>query len=352
MLTPVYCLDPLSDPRWDGLVAVHPDASIFHTSAWLRALRDTYGYSPVVFTTSAPTDELKNAWPFCKVKTYLTGPRLVSLPFSDHCEILRDSEGDLEGMWPKIAGEMERQGFRYIELRPISYWRAPSPESSRSSYWLHSLDLTPTVECLLRNCHKDSIQRKIRRADRELLSYQEGRSDFLLETFYKLQLITRRRHQILPQPRNWFKNLVEAFGPALKIRAAFKDRTPIAAVMTVKHQTTLVYKYGCSDQRFHNLGGMHLVLWRSILEGKSQGMTKFDLGRSDLDHDGLVTFKDRWGASRREITYSKVFCSPQAKLETSLFSGAWMRRAVKRAVASFSDEALSVAGRVVYRHLA
>ena len=42
------------------------------------------------------------------------------------------------------------------------------------------LDLRPGPEALFRNFHKDCIQRKIRRAAREALTYEEGRSDELL----------------------------------------------------------------------------------------------------------------------------------------------------------------------------
>src|SRR5215467_14482639 len=85
-----YQLDPIKDLRWAALVEKHPHASVFHSVAWLQALRNTYGYEPVVFTTSPPHAELTNAMVFCRIESWLTGRRLVSLPFSDHCEPLCD----------------------------------------------------------------------------------------------------------------------------------------------------------------------------------------------------------------------------------------------------------------------
>src|SRR6185295_8609350 len=84
----VWAIDPLRDDRWPGLIALHQNASVFHTRGWLNALQTTYGYEPVAFTTSAPTEKLTNALLFCAVRSWLTGSRLVSLPFSDHCEPL------------------------------------------------------------------------------------------------------------------------------------------------------------------------------------------------------------------------------------------------------------------------
>ena len=48
------------------------------------------GYQPVAFTTCAPAAELRNAVVFCEIQSWLTGSRLVSLPFSDHCDPLVD----------------------------------------------------------------------------------------------------------------------------------------------------------------------------------------------------------------------------------------------------------------------
>src|SRR5208283_2704270 len=56
----VHQIDPLQDPRWPHFLAQHPSASVFHTTAWLEALRHTYGYEPFVLTTCAPGRELTN----------------------------------------------------------------------------------------------------------------------------------------------------------------------------------------------------------------------------------------------------------------------------------------------------
>ena len=93
----VYKIDPLSDPRWPEFLQRHPDAAIFHTPAWLEALRRTYGYEAVVYTASNPGSDLTNGIPFCRINSWLTGRRLVSLPFSDHCQqmIARSEREDL-----------------------------------------------------------------------------------------------------------------------------------------------------------------------------------------------------------------------------------------------------------------
>src|SRR3989441_5506420 len=95
----------------------------------------------------------------------------------------------------------------------------------------------------------------------------------------------------------------DCLGDKVKIRMASKDGRPIASVLTLSFKDVLVYKYGCSDERFHNLGGMPLLLWNAIQEGKRNGAREFDMGRSDTDNPGLIAFKEHWGATRSQLTY-------------------------------------------------
>src|SRR5215472_12305797 len=94
----MYIIDPLSDPRWPSLVERHTCASAFHTAGWLRALSETYGYATLAVTSSEPSAELTNALPVCRVNSRLTGRRLVSLPFSDHCQPIANSDDELNAL--------------------------------------------------------------------------------------------------------------------------------------------------------------------------------------------------------------------------------------------------------------
>ncbi len=330
----------------------NPRSSVFHTLEWLEALRRTYGYAPSALSTCPPGTELQNAVVFCVVKSWLTGHRLVSLPFSDHCDFLVDTSDDLAVILAALEKELRQKALRYVEFRPIQAVDTSSlGPHSIYTYCLHQVDLRPDIGRVFSNCHKDSTQRKILRAEREGLTYQEGRSAFLLDTFCDLQLLTRRRHLIPPQPKRWFQNLIDCFGDALKIRVAFKNERAVAAILTLRFRNTLLYKYGCSDARLHNLGGMHLLFWRSILEAKQDGLDAFDLGRSEWGNSGLITFKDRWGGKRSVITYLRLLTSAQSKGAFRAAGAGWKDRAAKRLFPHLPDCILRSAGDWMYRHI-
>jgi len=89
---------------------------------------------------------------------------------------------------------------------------------------------------------------------------------------------------------------LSALATAFLIRIASKNGQAIASIITMQYKDVLVYKYGCSDSRFNNLGGNSLLFWRAIQDAKKSGLLKFDLGRSEADNRGLITFKENWGA--------------------------------------------------------
>jgi len=348
----VRCIEPLQDRRWERFVERHPCASLFHSSAWLQALSRTYGYEPISYTTSPAGCELENGVVFCQVESWLTGRRLVSLPFSDHCAPLVDTQEDLNAITLALEKESRLEGWRYIETRSLEpLGISASLKQASVRYTFHHLDLGPGVDTLFRNCHKNSIQRKVQRAEREGLLYREGSTEELLGYFYKLHTVTRKRHSRPPQPWKWFVSLMDCFGAALKIRIASKGDRPIAAVITVRYKDTMVYKYGGSDLRFNNLGGMPLLLWKAIREAKELGLHSFDFGRTDADQRGLITFKKRWGTTQSVLTYSRYGASDNVSHMFEPSAANWKSKLARFVVGHVSPGALSLAGRALYRHL-
>lgn len=341
MTASAFTLDPLVDPRWDDLVARHPAASIFHTRGWLEALKRTYGYEPVVLTTTA-SGPLKNGLVLCRVRTWLSR-RLVSLPFSDHCQPLVDAMADVDLLCAAARSEVEQGRWRSCEIRPRQ-GKVTSLDEDRS-YLLHDLDLERPAEEVFAGFHPSSTRRAIRKAERESVHCESGSSDELMSAFYALLRRTRRRHGLPPQPLAWFRNLRACLRDTLTVHVARKGSVPVAALLTITFRDTLTYKYGGSDARHHRLGAMPLLFWRVIQQAQSNSVRVLDLGRSDLDQPGLVTFKEHLGARRHRLTY---YAFPHARPEATPGP---LQRAAKLLLAHLPDPALDVVGRVVYRHL-
>lgn len=343
----VYKINPITDARWSEFVERHPAASVFHTSEWLQTLWQTYGFHTFALTTTRPGLPLANGVAFCQVSSWLGRRRLVSLPFSDHCAPLVDDAGQLSDLFTYLKENREREEWKSIELRAGETIISDRLGfESGSTFWWHKLDLRPSLDQIVANFHKDCVQRKIQRAEREALVQEEGTSEQLLAKFYPLLLKTRRRHGLPPQPFAWFRNLIACMGKKAEIRVASKDNRAVAGILTLRYMHSLVYKYGCSDAKFSHLGGMQMLLWNAIQDAKKEQLYELDLGRSDLDQEGLVIFKDRWGASRTKLAY-QVY--PRSGFQTA--RAAWQAALSKRIFACMPDSLLAASGRALYKYM-
>lgn len=346
-----YEVDPTQDTRWAEFAERHPKASVFHTVGWLKALQLTYGYKPVAYTTSSPTDELKNGLVFCQVNSWLTGNRLVSLPFSDHCEPLCDSVEDLNFLICRLQSSQELQEWKYLEIRPIDLNFAQPGEGIRFApvaiHSLHKLDLRPDVDDVFRNLDKDSVQRRIRRGQRAGLVEKCGTSDDLLKDFYALFIITRSRQHMIPTPYEWFRNLIHCQGKALEIRLAYQQETPVAAILTLRFRDVVYYKYGCSDARFNKFAATPWLLWRAIVSAKSNGATEFDMGRTENGNTGLLAFKNHWVPNPMRLIYWRF---PDTSYSLDSVDG-WKLKMAKRVFSCMPSKLLKITGRLIYRHI-
>jgi Acetyltransferase (GNAT) domain len=346
----LYQIDPIVDGRWPEFVARHPRASVFHTVGWLKALQCTYGYVPTAFTTSPPSSDLKNGLVFCRIDSWLTGRRIVSLPFSDHCEPLCELAEDSDFLIRNLQTALAEQKWKYLELRPINMTFGQAGGNSdflaAGKYFLHRLDLCPDLNSVFRSLNKDSVQRRIQRAQKAGLSEKCGRSDELLKDFYALFVITRRRHHLPPIPYAWFNNLIRCQDKALEIRLAYKDHTAIAAILTLRFRSVVYYKYGCSDASFNRFGATPWLLWRAIETGKSNGANQFDMGRTQEDNVGLLAFKNHWVPQPERLVYWKF---PKSSAVDSI--DRWKLQMAKRIFSYMPDRLLTITGRLIYRHI-
>jgi hypothetical protein len=348
----ISLIDPLQDSRWSAFVANHPRASVFHTPGWLEALRRTYGFKPEAYTTSPSMGALTDAFLFVPIRSWLTGRRIVSLPFADHCAPLVSSPEALSSILRHLRTTLDRDKFKYVEFRPTDAEFASQAircgfEPARY-YYLHRVDLRPSLDVIFRSMDKDSVQRRIRRAERAELIEKCGRSEELLKGFYKLLIMTRKRHGVPPPPYSWFRNVLDCMGDLAEIRmvCAGKDE-PAAAILTLRFRNSVVYKYGGSDEKFKNLGGMPLLLWRAIENAKAKGATEFDLGRSDEDNAGLIAFKSKWAKDPSRLVYWRYSAFPPSNSTED-----WKVKSAQLLFTRSPRCVLRAAGRMLYRHIA
>ena len=297
-------LDPVHDPSWDAVVALHRDAGCFHTSAWAKVLHQTYNHRPFYLQFSRGR-RLVALIPLMEVRSPFTGCRGVCLPFSDACEPLVFDPEAVGLVRDRLVRFAQERRWKHLEIRGGKFFQLAA--SSATKFYGHTLDLRSGVEELSTR-FTGPVRRAIRKAERSDVSAVVVRNRPAIRDFYRLHVQTRRRHGLPPQPASFFLNVYDhIIKPGLGfIVLAHRGSRPIAAAIFFRFGKNALYKYGASDKRFQELRANNLVMWQGIQFLARNGAERLHFGRTACENDGLRRFKLSWDTEEQTIDYFRV----------------------------------------------
>ena len=300
----ISLLDPF-DERWISCVESFPRANIFHHPAWVSLLSECYGYRAFVISAIDDTDCIIAGLPILDVNSFLTGRRWVSLPFTDYCQPLYRDQNAIKDLTLGLASLCKDKQYPQIEVR----WELPIYPNiqSFSHYVQHAINLEQDIESISKSLHRTQRQ-NIKTAEKNGVEISRGANLEYLQKFYKLHCRTRRRQGVPVQPWRFFELILDRIikkGNGFILLANKGDQCLAAGLFLNWHQT-LCYKYAASDDSDQNLRPNHLLTWEAIRWGCENGHKVFDFGRTDLNNEGLRTFKCRWGAEETPLYYSRL----------------------------------------------
>ena len=295
-------LNPLDDPQWEKLVSAHPDATFFHGSAWARVLHKTYGHQPFYLHCRRDGKTMALA-PMMEVNSVATGRRGVCLPFTDLCGPLLFSGAEAA---PALMNEVRKlaheRRWRHFEWRG----RGVSPANAAPSleFYGHILDLRRSADSIFAG-FASSVRRAIRKAERGDVRAQIVHTREAVREFYRLHVLTRRRHGAPPQPISFFLRIwEEVIQPGLGfVSLAWQRTKAIAAAVFFCRAGRAVYKFGASDETFQELRPNNLVMWEAVRFLRDQAAQSLHFGRTSLHHEGLRRFKLAWGTKEERVAY-------------------------------------------------
>ncbi|MDT4911810.1 MAG: D-aspartate ligase, partial [Pseudonocardiales bacterium] len=298
----------LHDPRWIAFVSSHPDATPFHHPSWGRLVGECYGFPSFAAAVVGPDGGIIAGMPMAEVRHGSGRPKWVSLPFTDHCPPLHETPGDAVPLRAMLRGTLASSNMKSIQVRG---------ELSGEPFFQvgvrHLLKLDSDPDAVFHAFHRSQVQRNIRRAQQERVTVRRADRELdLTDTFYRLHLMSRRRLGVPVQPRRFFTLLwrrVLAGGLGSLLIAEVEGR-PVAAAVFLRHNGTVLYKYGASDSSAWPVRPNHALFWQAIRTACTDGDSWLDWGRTDLDNGGLRTFKASWGAQELPLVHTVLRAAP------------------------------------------
>lgn len=340
----IEIINPLQFTGWDKLLQTQPESTFFHSSHWARVLYATYGYTPLYFAVR-DNDKLSDLVPIMEIDSFLTGKRGVSLPFTDFCQPIINDILRADKFWNTIREYGEKADWKYIEIRGGDGLNQNIPVSS----WCyeHIIILSQGMQHVYNNfC--DSHKRNIRKAQKVGVEVAVCDSLESMKDFYRLNVITRKRHGLPPQPFSFFKNIhqfviKQKHGLLLIARHHGKA---IAGALCFHFGDKAIYKYAASDKRCQHLRANNLVIWKALEHYSRQGFCSFNLGRTEQDHKGLKQFKSGWGATETTVNYYRHLFRHKSITSAPAVAG-WYTNIFNKMPAPI----LKIIGTICYRHI-
>jgi len=340
-------INPFQNSRWNKFVGSHPKATIFHTANWARVLYRTYKYTPYYISLEDSNKNIKAGWPFFFIESGFTGNRFICLPFTDSCHPLITSEDDYKFMINTVFDLIKDRRISYLETRG---GKGASSLLRNNYYKIFTLELSSGIDRLWQGLKQKSIRYPINKAKKTNIIIEMTKNFKDLKEFYTLNLQTRKKHGVIPQPFDFFKNIFEEIISKEYgfLSLAYIGKKLVAGSIFLTYKDTIYHKYNASDIDYLSLCPNHLIIWQAIEWAAKNNFKYFDFGRTAPDNIGLISFKRHWGTQEFDLPY---YYWPEIKGITSTKESSLRYRVVSSLIKKMPIALCRIMGDLFYRHL-
>jgi len=293
--------------EWKDYLSTSRRGTVYHTLEWRKVLESVFGYETRYSVCRNGRGDCVGVLPLAFVKSWITGNRVVSLPFSQYGGPLVTDRGALECIVEHLRGYLSH-GFEYVRLGcRDTLGQSLVGESDLKSSDYYSRCFVPlggrTVNDVWKSI-KSSTRREVKQSARNGVVVEIGGSRTAdLDCFRSLILRTCRRHGIPTYPPELPDAIINVLVPKGLARifvARLRDET-IATLVLLTMNREAVYAYNFSDERFFRFRPNNALLWEAIKWSLDMNLSSLDLGTSSPEDNELLSFKLSWGAFKDKL---------------------------------------------------
>ncbi len=345
-------INPLTDPAWDTFVHQHPHGAHVHLSNWQRAVEHTFphmrGYGLAVVDESG---RILAGLPIYHVKSWLTGDRLVSIPFANFSDPLVNSNEEWQMVLQAakdLAGELQ---VERIELKLRKTGSLPEIGSWQKSvnYQTHAIQLNQPIESLFKQFHKSCVQRQIRKTQAAGLTFRVGRDEQDWRSFYEIYLSHRRHRGLPPQPFAFFKALYENLAGTLQLFLAETEGAIVGGMYVFTFGQTMLADTLATRDDLKELNLPIFLYWQALRIAYDQGCKEFNFGRTSVANTSLADHKRKWATEVEDLIdlqyQSRGRQKPKRREESILYKSARLM------LSNAPFPAFQMLGKAAYRHI-
>jgi FemAB-related protein (PEP-CTERM system-associated) len=281
---------------WDRYIDQHPGGTFFHLSGWSEILERVIGF-PTTYFLAKRNDQIVGVLPLARVKSWLFGHSLTSLPFCVEAGVIADDPTIAAALSAAAARLANETRVDYLELRH-SRRAMPDWPCKDAAYVTFKRPLAPTVDENMKE-----IPRKQRAMVRKgIAAGLVSREDNDIETLFRIYSTSVRNLGTPVFPKRYFSALRAAFPSRCQITSVYDHDNPVASVMSFLYKNTVMPYYGGGLPAARDLKAFDFMYWEVMRTSCEAGLQHFDYGRSKVD-SGSYSFKKNWGFEPTPLCY-------------------------------------------------
>jgi len=301
-LSEVRQLAPVDHTRWDAFVKAHPEGTFYHLSGWKEVIGEHLRHATCYLYVERE-GQIEGILPLARVKSWLFGDALISLPFLVYGGPVSDSAEATERLVEHAAALATEMGVDYLELRnrrQLTDW----PRKDR--YVTFRKEIDPDPETNLK-----AIPRKQRAMVRKgIKAGLDVEMDSRADRLYDVLSECKRNLGTPFFSRRYLQTIKNCFGDDAEILTITRDGATVASVMSFRFRDEILPYYGGGGEAARAVAGNDFLYWKVMERAAEQGIRVFDYGRSQKD-TGPYRFKKHWGFEPEPLSYE--FCLVKAK---------------------------------------
>ena len=286
--------------RLDAWVMTHEAGLLFHRPAWLKAIEAGTGQEAHCLIAET-AGEIAGLLPLHLIHSPLFGRALVSSGFAVGGGILSDSVTATRQLAAAVWDKANRLSCPTVELRggvlPGGDW---IEKRDSHANFLRSLSADADAELL-------AIPRKQRAEVRKGLDnglvIETGRGQRDLDWHYAVYAESVRNLGPPVFPKSLMASALVAFGEDADILTVLHDGCPVASVLSLYHNGTVMPYWGGGVWDALRLRANDVMYYALMNHARERGCTHFDFGRSKTG-SGAYSFKKNWGFEPEPMAYA------------------------------------------------
>ena len=288
-------LGPDKYAEWDRFVDSSSDGTFFHLSGWQNVVTKSFGH-PCEYIYADNAGEIVGVLPLVQVKSRLFGNALISTPFCVYGGIVAASDDARSALLNRAVEIAEQRGVDYLELRNRDYRH----ESllTKELYVTFRKDIADNNDDNLAAIPKK--QRAIVR--KGLKSDLTVNHDLAVDTLYDIYATSVRNLGTPVFGKSYLNNLVAEFPDCSSILTLENQGAAVTSVLSFTYKGEVLPYYGGGTAMARSLRANDLMYWRLMEWAVTNGVGKFDFGRSK-EGTGSYRFKKHWGFTAEPLYY-------------------------------------------------